>query len=73
MLQTTEHRWPSRTRSVALTFWMVAFVLTGILGWSAWQGYQTASEAADYVSWRQEAGLIVNHLPFLPDVSRSAR
>ncbi|MEA1942313.1 MAG: hypothetical protein U9P68_08725 [Pseudomonadota bacterium] len=57
MLQKTEYVWPSRMRTVALAIWTTAFVLTGILGWSAWRGYQTASDAADYVSWRQEAGL----------------
>lgn len=72
MLQTTEHRWPARTRSVAFAFWAAALALTAALGWSAWQGYQAASDAADYVSWRQEAGLAAL-LPFKSDGAGSTR
>jgi len=72
MLQRTEYFWSSRMRSVALAIWATAFVLTGILGWSAWQGYQTASDAADYVSWRQEAGLVAL-LPFKSDKTGHTR
>lgn len=61
----SESRWPARARSVALTIWAAAFLMTGALGWSAWQAYRTASEAADYSAYRHEAGL-ASHFNVLP-------
>lgn len=69
MVQRPEPRWLSRTRSLALVVWATAFVLTGILGWSAWQGYRLASDVADYQAWRQEAGMAAR-LPFLKKSGR---
>lgn len=65
MTYRTETRWPARARSVALAIWAAAFVMTGALGWSAWQAYRTASDAADYAAFRQEAGL-ASYFGFLP-------
>jgi hypothetical protein len=61
----TDSRWPARVRSVALTIWATAFLMTGALGWSAWQAYRTASDAADYAAFRQEAGL-ASYFNFIP-------
>jgi len=73
MLQRTGYHWPSRMRSVAFAIWAVAFALTGALGWAAWNSYQTASETADYVAWRQEAGLAVPVLKTIIKDSETVR
>jgi len=57
MLERTDIRWPGYVRSLAFTCWAVAFALTAILGWSAWDAYRDVSNVPQYAGFEHEAGL----------------